>query len=327
MGGSRPSQESGRPCEAHDYHGGMHSAPEPFLDSRDFERVACAIRYIEAHFQQQPRLATIAAQVQLSEFHFNRLVRRWAGITPKQYLTFVTGKAAGQALEATRSVLDAAYSVGLSGPGRLHDLVVTLHAMTPGEFKGRGSGTLIRHGVSLTPFGRALIASTERGICHLSFVASGAEGAELAELRARWPRARFEPDDAQAVQFARQIWSPTDGARIELALNIGGTNFQLQVWQALLDLGSGRLTTYAELAQRAGVAGAARAVGGAVGANPVAWLIPCHRVLRKDGVLGGYRWGEDRKRAMLAWQSLASTPEYVMRAARPDGVSITALNQ
>jgi AraC family transcriptional regulator of adaptative response/methylated-DNA-[protein]-cysteine methyltransferase len=286
----------------------MHTEPA-FLDSRDFARIARAIRFIDANFRAQPRLAAIAASAHLSEFHFNRLFRRWAGVTPRQYLAYVTARAARGALVSTPSVLDAAYCVGLSGPSRLHDLMVTLDAVTPGELKARGRGMQITYGFTDTPFGRALLASTPRGLCHLAFVEPGAEGASVAALAASWPQARLRRDAGAAAHLAARIWDSSGGAAgarvaAPLKLTVKGTNFQLKVWQALLELGSAGPTTYAALARAVGVAGGARAVGQAVGANPVAWLIPCHNVLRKDGALGGYHWGEDRKRAMLAWQGL-----------------------
>ena len=279
------------------------------MDSRDFARVARAIRYIDENFRDQPRLAEIAAQARLSEFHFNRLFRRWAGVTPKQYLAFVTARAARTEIAHAPSILDAAYAVGLSGPGRLHDLLVTLDAVTPGELKSGGRGLRLDYGFSDTPFGRALLASTARGISHLAFVDPGTEGAALARLDSSWPSAHRVRDDAAARELAQRIWSDSAGAAAPsadtpLRLALQGTNFQLKVWQGLLELAPARTTTYSALARTAGVARAARAVGSAVGANPVAWLIPCHNVLRQDGGLGGYRWGPDRKRAMLAWQAL-----------------------
>jgi AraC family transcriptional regulator of adaptative response/methylated-DNA-[protein]-cysteine methyltransferase len=214
-------------------------------------------------------------------------------------------------------VLDAAYTVGLSGPGRLHDLVVTVEAMTPGELKAQGGGTRLTCGFSNTPFGKALFAVTARGLFSLGFVESGEEDAALASLKARAPRAAFEQDNAVARELARRIWGPASGKGQPLRLNVGGTNFQLKVWQALIDLGARNATSYGELAASIGCGGSSRAVGGAVGANPVAWLIPCHHVLRKGGALGGYHWGEDRKRAMLAWESLArSAPAPRASAAR-----------
>jgi AraC family transcriptional regulator, regulatory protein of adaptative response / methylated-DNA-[protein]-cysteine methyltransferase len=287
----------------------MKPPHDSFVDSRDFARIAKAIRYIERHFREQPRLTTIAAQAGLSEFHFNRLFRRWAGVTPKQYLAFVTGREARGAIANQSSVLDAAYSVGLSGPGRLHDLIVTLDAVTPGELKNLGRGITVLYGFSDTPFGEAMLATTPRGLCHLSFVETGERESAIAEFRERWRNADFTRDDARARDFANRIWGAAPATGEPLSLNVAGTNFQLKVWQALLDVGANSRTTYSGLAAAIGEEGSARAVGNAVGANPIGWLIPCHTVLRRDGALGGYHWGEDRKRAILAWDSLTAQRE------------------
>jgi AraC family transcriptional regulator, regulatory protein of adaptative response / methylated-DNA-[protein]-cysteine methyltransferase len=282
----------------------MTTSNDRFLDSRDFRRIARAIRYLDRNFREQPRLATIAASAGLSEFHFNRLFRRWAGVTPRQYLAFITARAARASLAGPASVLEASYAVGLSGPGRLHDLMVTLEAVTPGELKARGSGLDIRYGFTPTPFGTALLASTARGVCHLGFHDRSSERAALVQLQGRWPEARLTRDDTKARETAERIWSaPGGGHPTPLRVAVKGTNFQLKVWQALLEVAAGGPTTYREVAQTAGVRGSERAVGNAVGRNPVAWLIPCHNVLRGDGSLGSYAWGEDRKRAMLAWEA------------------------
>jgi AraC family transcriptional regulator of adaptative response/methylated-DNA-[protein]-cysteine methyltransferase len=281
-------------------------ASDAFLDGRDFARVARAIRFIDENFRAQPRLATIAAAARLSEFHFNRLFSRWAGVTPRQYLAFITAHAARGVLHETPSVLQAAFAVGLSGPGRLHDLLVTLDGVTPGELKAHGSGVRLAYGFSDTPFGQALLASTPRGLSHLAFVEPGTQARELAGLERRWPRAQQVRDDEAAQTLARRIWDSPAPRPLNLAVK--GTNFQLKVWQALLRAGSRGPTTYAAIARAVGAPGAARAVGNAVGANPVAWLIPCHNVLRADGGLGGYHWGADRKRAMLAWNSIRTPP-------------------
>ena len=282
----------------------MKAPHDNFVDSRDFARIAKAIRYIEEHFREQPGLATIAAHTGLSEFHFNRLFRRWAGVTPKQYLAFITGREARNEIESQSSVLDAAYAVGLSGPSRLHDLIVSLDAVTPGELKGLGRGITLHYGFSETPFGEALFAASARGLTHLAFVDAGQRESSVSELRERWRNADLVRDDARAQALADQIWGPAPKGRRELRLHVAGTNFQLKVWQALLDSGPHSRTTYSALANAVGEKGSARAIGNAVGANPVGWLIPCHNVLRRDGALGGYHWGEDRKRAILAWNSL-----------------------
>jgi AraC family transcriptional regulator of adaptative response/methylated-DNA-[protein]-cysteine methyltransferase len=287
----------------------MKALNDSFVDSRDFARIAKAIRYIDGHFREQPRLTTIASHAGLSEFHFNRLFRRWAGVTPKQYLAFVTGQEARGALVTQPSVLDAAYSVGLSGPGRLHDLIVSLDGVTPGELKALGGGIEIHYGFTQTPFGDALLASASRGLCHLAFVEPREREKALDELRARWRNAQFVRDDSRARGFANRIWKSKGGNGGALSLHVAGTNFQLKVWQAVLDLGAHNHTTYSALAAAIGAEGSARAVSNAVGANPVGWLIPCHNVLRRDGTLGGYHWGEDRKRAILAWDLLARERE------------------
>ena len=311
----------------------MKHPNDSFVDSRDFARIAKSICFIATHFRDQPRLAAIADHAGLSEFHFNRLFRRWAGVTPKQYLAYVTGREARGEIVNQSSVLDAAYAVGLSGPGRLHDLIVTLDAVTPGELKALGRGLAIHYGFSETPFGDALLATTPRGLCHLAFADAGAREKALSELRAQWRNAELVRDDAQARAIANQIWGaaalrsePAAGGRPAprggnkrgaLKLHVAGTNFQLKVWQALLDLGAHSRTTYSDVAAAIGEKSSARAVGNAVSANPVGWLIPCHNVLRRDGGLGGYHWGEDRKRAILAWDSLRN--ETLVPAERVNG--------
>jgi AraC family transcriptional regulator, regulatory protein of adaptative response / methylated-DNA-[protein]-cysteine methyltransferase len=291
----------------------MTELPENFLSSRDFARIARAIRYIDANFRDQPRLSAVASHVGLSEFHFNRLFRRWAGVTPKQFLARITGSAAHVALNLEPSVLEAAHAVGLSGSSRLHDLVVTLDAVTPGELKSGGEGVHIRYGFSDTPFGTALFAETPRGICHLSFVEAGKSLEAESELRASWHRAKFERDDDRARELAKNIWKP-DGKRSPLQLVAAGTNFQLKVWEALLALGARQSTTYTDVAAAIGAGESVRAVGNAVGANRIGFLIPCHHVLLRSRALGGYRWGEDRKRAMLAWEAFAE-PQIIRPAS------------
>jgi AraC family transcriptional regulator of adaptative response/methylated-DNA-[protein]-cysteine methyltransferase len=278
----------------------MDMATEPgFVDSREFARMTRAIEFIEREYQRQPKLAQIARHVGLSEFHFNRLFRRWTGLTPKQYLAEVTSRAAETALRAEPSVLDAAHSVGLSGGGRLHDLTVTLDAMTPGEIRAKGEGVTIRHGLASTPFGSAFVAETDRGLCRLSFIDGPGAPGELAALRAAWPKARFVRDDARASTLVAIIWGHENEI---LPLAVSGTNFQVQVWRALLELEPGASVTYSALAHKLGKPTGARAVANAVGANPIAWVIPCHRVLRAGGQLGGYRWGTARKQMIRRWE-------------------------
>jgi AraC family transcriptional regulator of adaptative response/methylated-DNA-[protein]-cysteine methyltransferase len=257
-----------------------------------------AIEFIEREYQRQPRLAEIAKFVGLSEFHFNRLFRRWTGLTPKQYLAEITSRAAGTALRSEPSVLDAAHSVGLSGGGRLHDLTVSLEAMTPGEIRAGGAGVSVRYGVAPTPFGTAFVAETPRGLCRLAFI-DGASHAEVKALRASFPKATFVQDDARAKTLVETIWGHKTAT---LPLAVCGTNFQVQVWRALLELDPGETVSYSALARMLGQPNGARAVGNAVGANPIAWIIPCHRVLRAGGQLGGYRWGVARKQMIRRWE-------------------------
>ena len=272
---------------------------DSFLDSREFARMTRAIEFIDREYQRQPKLAEIARHVGLSEFHFNRLFRRWTGLTPKQYLAEVTSRAAGSALREEPSVMDAAHSVGLSGGGRLHDLTVTLEALSPGEIRGRGAGVDIRHGVTGTPFGSAFIARTERGLMRLSFLDGRSDATEIAALRVLWPHAKFIRDDAGAQALAASIWG---NKTVTLPLAVAGTNFQVQVWRALLELEPGATVTYSALARQLGKPEGARAVGNAVSANPIAWVIPCHRVLKASGELGGYRWGAARKHMIRRWE-------------------------
>ncbi len=275
------------------------------MNTRDYQRIEQAIDYIAGNYQRQPSLEEIAAKVSLSPFHFNRLFKQWAGITPKQFLMFVTLQAAKGNLNGRSSVLHAAIASGLSGPGRLHDLFVTVEAVTPGEYKTGGKDLCIQHGVTDSPFGRCSIAQTDRGICHLAFGADATNQNNLqAELEKRWPAAELRKDEQATTDAARRIFYPAaqDGRR-DLRLLVKGTNFQLKVWRALLSLEAGETTTYSSIAKQIGQPSAMRAVGNAVGRNAIAFLIPCHRVLRANGSLGGYRWGTKRKLAMLAWEA------------------------
>jgi AraC family transcriptional regulator of adaptative response/methylated-DNA-[protein]-cysteine methyltransferase len=296
------------------------------IDSRDFQRIARAIGFIDAHWHEQPTLAQLARVAGLSRFHFSRLFRRWAGVSPRQYLQHVTGVAAKARLRERASVLDAALASGLSGPGRLHDLIVTLEAMSPAEYAQGGAGVRIDCGIAPTPFGLMLSGRTPRGVCYLGFVPDARRESAERLLRAEWPRAELNWSDASAVELARLLWPAPPARHVhgrragdagELRLRVRATNFQLRVWRALLAIDPDRHSSYGELARRLGAPHAARAVGQAVAANPVAWVIPCHRVLRGSGELGGYRWGPERKRAMLAWEALRAPPRRQAPAAHP----------
>ena len=294
--------------------------------NEDYWRVERAIRFLEDHLHHQPGLEEVAAQVHLSPYHFQRLFTRWAGVSPKRFLEFLTLEHAKELLE-NGSQLEAAYRAGLSSPSRLHDLFVTIDAVTPGEYKRLGSGLEIAYGLHPSPFGDSLVALTERGLCGLSFVETGGARAALQDLRRRWPGARLMEDADRSGEVARQIFGPFAGqdrssgqgrhagrerrpgqgrssgqGRFPLPLLLKGTNFQLKVWEALLRIPTGRVSSYGRLAEAIGKPGAGRAVGAAVGANPIAYLIPCHRVILESGAFGNYRYGSARKKAILGWE-------------------------
>jgi AraC family transcriptional regulator of adaptative response/methylated-DNA-[protein]-cysteine methyltransferase len=271
-------------------------------ESTSYRRIERVISHIDRHHGRQPNLSELARVAGLSVFHFSREFRRWAGLSPTRYLRTLSLSSAKRELDERGSVLAAAWAAGLSGGGRLHDLFVQFDAVTPGEYKAGGAGLALRCGFSGSPFGRILAATSARGLAYLAFV-DGSDEQAMAELAQRWPRATIERDDASLARIARQVFGEREGRVVVAPV---GTNFQVKVWQALLELGSRGPTSYGELAAAIGSPGASRAVGQAVGANPVAWLIPCHRVLRRDGGLGGYHWGVERKRAMLAWEHAAS---------------------
>lgn len=275
----------------------------------DYDVVEAAIVYLESHFADQPELSDVARHVHLSEAHFQRIFRRWAGISPKRFLQFLTAEHARRLLAGSASVLDASYAVGLSGGGRLHDLMVNVHAATPGEIKSGGAGIEIRHGIHESPFGDTFVAATPRGLCALAFVAPGDAGRSLRELQKRWPNANIVEDAAATAEIARTAFG--NGSN-EISLFVKGTNFQIRVWEALLRVPAGRAVCYEDIAREIGQPTAMRAVGAAVGQNPIAYLIPCHRALRKSGVFGDYHWGAPRKKAILAWESahlISSSPE------------------
>ena len=272
----------------------------------DYARIEAAILYLEEHFRDQPSLDDVARIVGLSPHHFQRLFRRWAGISPKRFSQFLTLDYAKAQLEASASVLDAAYDAGLSGPSRLHDLFVTYEAMSPGAFKQGGDGVDISYGVHPSPFGPCFVGQTERGICALGFADDQGSDAQTAraEFVHRWPAARFREDQAATEPVVARIFDGRQAAGAEpLRLALCGTNFQLKVWEALLRIPPGRITSYHALAQVLGLPRSARAVGGAVAANPVSYLIPCHRVIRRSGRISNYEWGQSRKRVMLGWEA------------------------
>jgi AraC family transcriptional regulator of adaptative response/methylated-DNA-[protein]-cysteine methyltransferase len=276
--------------------------------SEDYLRIEQAILYLENHYKEQPSLEEVAANIGLSEYHFQRLFTRWAGVSPKRFLQFLTKEGAKELLGQSENLLDTTHKVGLSSLGRLHDLFVTTEAVTPGEYKSRGEGVTIRYGIHLTPFGKCLIGLTERGICHLGFV-PGSEGEAIDGLVNEWKEANMVEDYRSTAALVGPIFDLRYDTRIKqpLTLHLRGTNFQIKVWEALLQIPAGTATTYEGLAQRIGQPNASRAVGSAVGHNPIAVLIPCHRVIRKVGDFGNYRYGELRKKALLAREYLNTT--------------------
>lgn len=261
-------------------------------------RMDAAIAYIVEHYQEQPSLDAMAEEAGLSPFHFQRIFKRWAGISPKRFLQYVTCANARKLLLDDASVLDAALETGLSGPSRLHDLFVSCEAITPGEFKALGERLLIRYGLHDTPLGRVLLGVTERGICWLSFVEAEDAGA-IAEMRREWQGARLERDDAGTVDSVRRAFEiqAKDGEPLPLLLK--GTNFQIKVWEALLRIPFGHRTSYQSIAETIGQPRAVRAVGRAIGRNNISWLIPCHRVILSTGLVHNYRWGTSQKRKLL----------------------------
>jgi len=263
-----------------------------------------AIQFIESNVNRQPELGEIASAVGLSEYHFQRMFTRWAGISPKRFMQFLTKEHAKELLARSENLLETTHQVGLSSLGRLHDLFINTEAVTPGEYKSRGAGLTIQYGLHKTPFGKCLIATTERGICHLGFVQTS-EGKAIDNLVADWGQAKMIEDYKSTAPLIARIFTDHEaGAAFKqadqrLKLHLRGTNFQIKVWEALLNIPSGSLTTYEHIAAQIGNPNALRTVGTAVGHNPIAVLIPCHRVIRKSGEFGNYRYGSARKKALL----------------------------
>lgn len=273
----------------------------------DYERIAKAIAFIRDNIAQQPSLELVASQLGLSPWHFQRKFKAWVGVSPKRFLEFLTVQHAKELLDKSSSVLDAALDLGLSGPGRLHEQFVSIEAVTPGQYKQYGSGMKIYYGIHPSPFGMMLLALTGKGICYLAFGVTEQLHREAENLKKNWPGAQVCHDPQRAAPTADRIFSyhsePQDARRPEFRLLVKGTNFQVNVWRALLRVPEGSLISYQQLAKVTGNPAAIRATASAVGANPVSYLIPCHRILRSTGELGGYHWGIERKRAIIAWDS------------------------
>jgi AraC family transcriptional regulator of adaptative response/methylated-DNA-[protein]-cysteine methyltransferase len=285
----------------------MDSRPEPLAHiaaASDYENIRRAIAFVSENYQDQPEIEAIAEAAGTNARALTDLFRRWCGLTPKDFLAAVTLDHARKILRDAPSVLDASYELGLSGAGRLHDLFVVHEAMSPGEWKSGGGGLNIFYGLHPSPFGTALVMATDRGMCGLAFADAGEETEALDDMRSRWPNARYTEDATRTAPLARRIfdsaeWRPDAPLRIVLI----GTDFEVRVWETLLAIPLGRATTYSDIARKVCTEKAARAVGAAVGKNPISFVVPCHRVLGKSGALTGYHWGLTRKRAMLGWEA------------------------
>jgi len=281
---------------------------DPLTDtSRDYVRIAKAIDFIIAQRPRHPSLDELAAHVHLSPFHLQRLFKRWAGVSPKQFMSYLTLEHAKAVMRGASSVLDATYEVGLSGPSRLHDLFVTHQAMTPGEYKAQGRDLVITYGFHDTPFGRALILTTPRGICGLDFI-DGADAAALKTAKQEWPLSRFVEDHAATAAIAKALFSGSSRKK-PLNLLLRGTNFQVQVWAALMRIPAGAIVSYGDIAAAIGQPKASRAVGEALASNRLAYMVPCHRVLRSTGLFKNYKWSPVRRHALLAWEAAHATAE------------------
>jgi len=271
--------------------------------SEDYRRIERAILFLEKHASRQPELKEVADSVGLSEYHFQRIFMRWVGISPKRFLQYLTKERAKEMLRSSRSLLDVSIETGLSGPSRLHDLFVTYEAVTPGEYKSRGAGLEIVYGFHPSPFGECLVAAAPRCLCFLAFVQDSGRETTWLELLKEWPQAEFREDHGVTGALVQQIFAFHQGVYAEpLRVYLQGTKFQLKVWEALLRVPAGSVISYRDLAIQIGLPDGARAVGNAVGRNPLPVVIPCHRVIRGAGEMGGYRWGTSRKKALLAWE-------------------------
>lgn len=269
----------------------------------DYDRIAQAISFITHQVNNQPTLNDIAAHVHLSPYHFQRLFCRWAGVTPKRFLQVLTLERAKQLLREAKPLLEVADAIGLSSGSRLYDHFVQLEAVTPGEYKMGGVGVTIEYAIQDTPFGKAFIAATPRGVCNMAFLDDAGIEAHLTDLSRQWPHATLQENRQRTRAIVNAMFDGEVTLDRPLSLHVSGTNFQISVWKALLQIPPGTVTSYSNVATAIGRPRSARAVGGAVGANPVAFLIPCHRAIQQSGKLGGYHWGEIRKHAIHAWET------------------------
>lgn len=268
----------------------------------NYYRIEQAIKFLEDNFQRQPELDEVAEKVHLSPFHFQRIFTEWAGISPKRFLQFLTVDFLKEKLQEARNISEAAESAGLSSQSRVYDLFTTLEAVTPQEYKKSGAGIRVEYGLHETPFGQCLIGVTERGICWLSFLSTSDSKSEIETMKAHWHNSVFHQDQNLTEQLVNQIFLRPIDTKSKLHLFVKGTNFQIKVWDALLKIPSGSVTTYQGIAEKVESPRAMQAVGSAVGSNHIAYLIPCHRVIRKDGILGEYRWSSTRKKSIIGWE-------------------------
>lgn len=285
-----------------DYFGSMKTKNN-MENTEDYHRIETAIKYLEENYRDHPNLEQIAASACLSKYHFQRLFKRWAGISPSQFLGYLTLDYAKRSLAESKDLLDTSYGAGLSGPGRLHDLFVTYEAVTPGQYKQMGERLTIEYGFHPTRFGECLIGITERGICHLGFVTDNRDSA-LALLRQKWPKASIVQNRDKTEPYAEKIFNPDyRGDDKPFHLLLKGTNFQINVWKALLTIPEGRMVSYRDIALSLGKAQSYRAAASAIAVNSIGYLIPCHRVIAKSGRFHRYRWGTSRKKIICAWEA------------------------
>ncbi|MDN3671047.1 methylated-DNA--[protein]-cysteine S-methyltransferase [Echinicola jeungdonensis] len=267
-----------------------------------YQKVAEALAYLQRNFQKQPKLEEVAKIANLSPYHFQRVFSEWAGVSPKKFLQYISLSHAKKILkESRKNLLETSYDLGLSGPGRLHDLFIKIEGMTPGEYKDGGKSLVIHYSISNCPFGKLFIASTSKGICQIDFLDKNQQA--RTKITAQFPKAKTKKQMDEHQQKAIQFFARDSLPHSPINLHLKGSNFQLKVWEALLKIPLGQLSTYGQLAKTIQNPNAARAVGSAISRNPVAYLIPCHRVIQSSGIIGGYKWGSDRKMAMLGWES------------------------
>lgn len=275
---------------------------------RDYERIEKAIRFINDNFKAQPSLEDIAAAVHVSPYHFQRMFSEWAGVSPKKFMQYISLSYAKDLLRNRMTLIDTAYETGLSGPSRLHDLFVSIEGMTPGEFKNGGTGLTINYCFAESPFGKIIVASTHKGVCHMFFVED--ETKALSDLKSRFPGAAYHQITDKFQQDALFIFQEDWNNLDQIKLHLAGTPFQIKVWESLLKIPMGALSTYGDLAKEIGNPKASRAVGTAIGSNPVAFLIPCHRVIQGSGKTGGYMWGQDKKAAIIGWEAAKTDAQH-----------------